>query len=71
MSKTFFLPTRDLIIFPGIVTPLYVGRLKSINTLEAAVSTKGKLVLGMQIDASKEEPNLEKDIHKIGVVANI
>ena len=28
MSKTFFLPTRDLIIFPGIVTPLYVGRLK-------------------------------------------
>ena len=71
MSKTFFLPTRDLIIFPGIVTPLYVGRLKSINTLEVAVSTKGKLVLGMQIDASKEEPNLEKDIHKIGVVANI
>ena len=71
MSKTFFLPTRDLIIFPGIVTPLYVGRLKSINTLEAAVSTKGKLVLGMQKDASKEEPDLSKDINNIGVVANI
>lgn len=71
MSKTFFLPTRDLIIFPGIVTPLYVGRLKSINTLEAAVNSKSKLVLGMQVDASKEEPDLAKDIHKLGVIVNI
>ena len=71
MSKTLFLPTRDLIIFPGIVTPLYVGRLKSINTLEAAVSSKSKMVLGMQKDPSKEEPNLSKDIHKIGVIVNI
>ena len=71
MSKTLFLPTRDLIIFPGIVTPLYVGRLKSINTLEAAVSSKSKLVLGMQKDPAKEEPNLENDIYKIGVIVNI
>ncbi len=71
MSKTLFLPTRDLIVFPGIVTPLYVGRVKSINTLEVAVSSKSKLVLGMQKDPTNEEPNLEKDIYKIGVVANI
>ena len=42
MSKTFFLPTRDLIIFPGIVTPLYVGRLKSINYARSSSKYKGK-----------------------------
>lgn len=71
MSKTLFLPTRDLVIFPGIVTPLYVGRLKSINTLENAVNSKSKLVLGMQKDPAKEEPNLPEDIYNIGVVVNI
>ena len=71
MSKTLFLPTRDLVIFPGIVTPIYVGRVKSINTLESAVNSKSKLVLGMQKDPAKENPDLPEDIYNIGVIVNI
>ena len=71
MSKTLFLPTRDLVIFPGIVTPIYVGRAKSVSTLESAVNSKSKLVLGMQKDPSKENPELPNDIYKIGVIVNI
>ena len=71
MSKTLFLPTRDLVIFPGIVTPIYVGRAKSVSTLESAVNSKSKLILGMQKDPSKEEPELPNDIYKIGVIVNI
>lgn len=71
MSKTLFLPTRDLVIFPGIVTPIYVGRAKSVNTLESAVNSKSKLILGMQKDPSKEDPELPNDIYKIGVIVNI
>lgn len=71
MSKTLFLPTRDLVIFPGIVTPIYVGRAKSVSTLENAVNSKSKLVLGMQKDPSKEDPELPNDIYKIGVIVNI
>lgn len=71
MSKTLFLPTRDLVIFPGIVTPIYVGRAKSVSTLESAVNSKNKLVLGMQKDPSKEDPELPNDIYKIGVIVNI
>lgn len=71
MEKTFFLPTRDLVIFPGIVTPIYVGRTKSINTLDEAVNTKSKLVLGMQKDPLKEKPSSKKDVYNVGVVVNI
>jgi len=71
MEKTYFLPTRDLVIFPGIVTPIYVGRTKSINTLDEAVNTKSKLVLGMQKDPLKEKPTSKKDVYNVGVVVNI
>ncbi|MGF6905745.1 endopeptidase La [Fusobacterium sp. PH5-44] len=71
MEKTFFLPTRDLVIFPGIVTPIYVGRTKSINTLDEAVNTKSKLVLGMQKDPLKEKPTSKKDVYNVGVIVNI
>ena len=71
MEKTLFLPTRDLIVFPGIVTPLYVGRLRSIKTLEEAVSTKSKMILCMQKNASVQEPDVEKDLYDIGVLVNI
>ena len=71
MSKTFFLPTRDLIVFPGIVTPLYVGRIKSINTLEAAMNDKSKMVLCMQKNPSVEDPTLPKDVYTVGVLVNI
>ena len=44
MSKAPFLPIRDLVIFPNVVTPIYVGRANSIATLEKAIANKTKLV---------------------------
>ena len=71
MSKAPFLPIRDLVIFPNVVTPIYVGRANSIATLEKAIANKTKLVLGLQKDASEENPTFNGDIYEVGVIANI
>jgi len=71
MSKAPFLPIRDLVIFPNVVTPIYVGRANSIATLEKAIANKTKLVLGLQKDASEENPTFDGDIFEVGVIANI
>ena len=71
MSKAPFLPIRDLVIFPNVVTPIYVGRANSIATLEKAIANKTKLVLGLQKDASQENPTFDGDIYEVGVIANI
>ena len=71
MSKAPFLPIRDLVIFPNVVTPIYVGRANSIATLEKAIANKTKLVLGLQKDASEENPTFDGDIYEVGVIANI
>lgn len=71
MAKAPFLPIRDLVIFPNVVTPIYVGRANSIATLEKAIANKTKLVLGLQKDASEENPTFDGDIHEVGVIANI
>ncbi len=67
-----FLPTRDLVIFPGIVTPVYVGREKSMKTLErVANGQNNKMLFGMQKDTMKEEPNLPEDVYTTGVIVNV
>ena len=71
MLKAPFLPIRDLVIFPNVITPIYVGRASSIATLETAIDQKTKLVLGLQKDASQENPNFDEDIYEVGVIANI
>lgn len=71
MIRTPFIPTRDLVIFPGIITPLFVGREISINSLEKAMLNENKIVLCMQKDFLKEEPELPEDVHSVGVLANI
>ena len=71
MLKAPFLPIRDLVIFPNVVTPIYVGRANSIATLEKAIASKTKLVLGLQKDASQENPTFDGDIYEVGVIANI
>ena len=71
MEKAPFLPIRDLVIFPNVVTPIYVGRANSIATLEKAIANKTKLVLGLQKDASEENPTFDGDIYEVGVIANI
>ncbi len=64
------LPLRDIVVFPGMIVPLFVGRQKSINALEHAVEAKSKLLLVTQRDASNDEPQPE-DIYRIGVLVNI
>ena len=71
MSKAPFLPIRDLVIFPNVVTPIYVGRANSIATLDKAIASKTQLVLGLQKDASEENPTFDGDIYEVGVIANI
>jgi ATP-dependent Lon protease len=64
------LPLRDLIIFPHMMMPLFVGREKSINALEEAMSKQTDIVLSAQKDAKTNNPE-EKDIYAIGTLGTI
>jgi ATP-dependent Lon protease len=64
------LPLRDLIIFPHMMMPLFVGREKSINALEEAMSKQIDIVLAAQKDAKTNNPEA-KDIFSIGTVGTI
>ncbi|AGH94396.1 endopeptidase La [Pseudobdellovibrio exovorus] len=64
------LPLRDLIIFPHMMMPLFVGREKSINALEDAMSKQTDIVLAAQKDAKTNNPD-EKDIYAVGTVGAI
>lgn len=64
------LPLRDVVVFPHMVIPLFVGREKSIKALEYAMENGKQIALVAQHDASKEEPSTE-EVYDIGVLANI
>ena len=64
------LPLRDVVVFPHMVIPLFVGRPKSIKALEAAMEVGKSILLVAQKNASKDEPSPE-DIYEIGCVSNI
>ena len=64
------LPLRDIIVFPHMVVPLFVGREKSIRALEEAMSSRKQIVLAAQRRAQNNNPD-EKDIFAIGTLANI
>ncbi|WP_243989380.1 endopeptidase La [Venatorbacter sp. C2-1] len=64
------LPLRDVVVFPAMVIPLFVGREKSINALEEAMSLDKRIMLVAQKDASDDEPGCE-DMHTVGTIANI
>ena len=64
------IPLRDVVVFPGIVTTLFVGRPKSIEALNVAMSSNKKLVLVSQKDASLEDPKI-KDLYKFASVSNL
>ena len=64
------LPLRDVVVFPHMVIPLFVGRPKSIKALEAAMEVGKNIMLAAQKNASKDEPSAE-DIYEIGCMANI
>lgn len=64
------LPLRDVVVYPHMVIPLFVGREKSINCLEAAMEQGKKVLLVAQTEASLDDPTFE-DLFSIGTVANI
>ena len=64
------IPLRDVVVFPGIVTTLFVGRAKSVEALNVAMSSNKKLVLVSQKDASNEDPDAQ-DIFKYGSISNL
>jgi len=64
------LPLRDVVVFPHMVIPLFVGRPKSIKALETAMESGKSIMLVAQKNAAKDEPVAE-DIYAIGCVANI
>ena len=64
------LPLRDVVVFPHMVIPLFVGRPKSIKALEMAMEAGKSILLVAQKSAAKDEPSIE-DMYPIGCVANI
>ena len=64
------LPLRDVVVYPHMVIPLFVGREKSIRCLEAAMDADKKVFLAAQKDASVDEPT-EDDIYRVGTVATL
>ncbi|RMD81658.1 MAG: endopeptidase La [Candidatus Dadabacteria bacterium] len=64
------LPLRDIIVFPHMVVPLFVGRQKSIAALEAAMETDQRILLAAQRDAKTNDPT-EEDIHPVGTIGTV
>jgi ATP-dependent Lon protease len=64
------LPLRDVVVFPHMVIPLFVGRPKSIKALEAAMEAERRIMLVAQKAAAKDEPSVD-DMFEMGCVATI
>jgi ATP-dependent Lon protease len=64
------LPTRELVLFPKMVAPIFVGRQKSISAIETAFGAQGPLILCAQREAAVEDPSFD-DLRPIGVVARV
>ncbi len=64
------LPLRDVVVFPHMVIPLFVGRTKSIHALEAAMEGNKAIMLAAQKSAAQEEPTVS-DMHGTGCIASI
>ena len=64
------LPLRDIVIFPNMIAPLFVGRLKSINALETVVDENKEIVLLTQKKSSIEDPK-PKDLFEMGTLGTI
>lgn len=64
------LPLRDIVVFPNMVVPLFVGREKSVKALEVVMAEDKAILLSSQIDATEDEPTSE-GIYNVGVLANV
>ncbi|HXT80185.1 MAG TPA: endopeptidase La [Acetobacteraceae bacterium] len=64
------LPLRDIVVFPHMIVPLFVGREKSVRALEAVMKEDKQILLVAQKNASQDDPSVD-DIYRIGTVSTI
>ena len=69
-TNVFVLALRDLVVFPGMVVPLFVGRKKSMNSLNLAMKEDKQIFLVSQKNSTQENPKKD-EIYQVGVMANI
>jgi ATP-dependent Lon protease len=75
MTDTFdqafpVLPLRDIVVFPHMIVPLFVGREKSVRALEEVMADDKQILLSSQIDPNVDNP-VAKGIYEVGVLANV
>lgn len=71
MEQNFpLLPLRDIVVFPGMIVPLFVGRDKSVVALEKAMAADKEIFLVAQLDPAEDDPD-QDDLYDIGVTAQI
>ena len=64
------LPLRDMVVFPHMIVPLFVGRDKSVRALETVMSEDRQILLVAQTDHAAEDPTTD-EMFRIGVLANV
>ena len=64
------LPLRDIVVFPHMIVPLFVGRDKSVRALEEAMQEDKQILLSSQQDPSEDDPSADQ-IYRMGVLANV
>lgn len=68
--KLPLLPLRNVVVFPHMVIPLFVGRSESVKALEVATSEDKRVFLVAQKDANNDSPG-QKDLYEIGTIATV
>ncbi len=64
------LPLRDIVVFPHMIVPLFVGREKSVRALEEVMQDDKQILLSSQVDPATDEPD-QDGIYRVGVLANV
>src|SRR3954471_3882932 len=64
------LPLRDIVVFPHMIVPLFVGREKSVRALEAVMKDDKQILLVAQKNAAQDDPSAD-DIYRVGTVSTI
>ena len=64
------LPLRDIVVFPGMIVPLFVGRDKSVRALEDVMADDKEMLLVSQKDGDQDDPQ-PGDMHEIGTIGTV
>lgn len=64
------LPLRDIVVFPGMIVPLFVGREKSVRALEEVMQSDKQIFLVAQKNAGQDEPTID-DVYRIGTIGTV